>query len=480
VRAFLIEGYLPGYSLRNWRLGRAGLGTEGTVIAGRVIMLSRDQGLASIVGEFVGRGQPLARFSSPAEVPDWLRPPTGAVVLDFPKPARVIVYRQLRRRYLGPVLALLDPDEDSSGLPTDHGGIGTLHRPFTGAELTASLDALAGTRNGARRPNSPSLTAPPLGEDAAPLEVSAIFAATPASLRARHVAVVSGPTTPPPLAIAGKGAAVAGVPATRLGRRGVEAARRRRLVWRPMGPTARRRVNGLALTLGVVTALVLGVMLSAGGGCRSIGCGNVATAIENGEVGIRPVGPDPAASQPGALAGGSGNGAAKSLGTAAATDPPPGPRMVIPIASGIGDLISGTSSSSGGAPLLVVATGPASGGSGGGTGSGSGGGTGAGVPPATTLPSATTSPPTTAPPTTGPPTTSPPTTEPPTTAPPTTEPPTTEPPTTEPPTTAPPTTSPPTTEPPTTAPPTTEPPTTGATSAPTTETTLASGPTAAF
>src|SRR6266536_2781159 len=154
-------------------------------------MLSRDQGLASIAGQLVGRGQPLTRFSSPADVPDWLRPPTRMVVLDYPKTARAVVYRQLRQRYQGPVLALLDPDEDSSGLPTDHGRIGTLHRPFTGEELSASLDELAGSRNGARGSKSDSLTAPPLGADAdtaAPLDVSAVFAATPARLRARHEA----------------------------------------------------------------------------------------------------------------------------------------------------------------------------------------------------------------------------------------------------------------------------------------------------
>src|SRR6266542_1851133 len=182
-------------------------------------MLSRDQGLASIAGQLVGRGQPLTRFSSPADVPDWLRPPTRMGVLDYPKTARAVVYRQLRQRYQGPVLALLDPDEDSSGLPTDHGRIGTLHRPFTGEELSASLDELAGSRNGARGSKSDSLTAPPLGADAdtaAPLDVSAVFAPTPARLRARHEA--SGAAAVPPAIswvrlatpTAGQGGAAAG------------------------------------------------------------------------------------------------------------------------------------------------------------------------------------------------------------------------------------------------------------------------------
>jgi hypothetical protein len=446
------------------------------MIAGRVIMLSRDQGLASIAGKFVGHGQPLTRFSSPTDVPDWLRPPTGAVVLDYPKAARVIVYRQLRQRYLGPVLAVLEPDEESSGLPTDHGRIVTLHRPFTGEELSASLDALAGLRNGARGPKSCELTAPPLGADAeatAPLDVSAVFAATPASLRTRYIARGSGamtpavaarawmPTTAP--ARAEIAPAAVGVPATRIAGLRVAVARRRRgLEWRRMGPTSRRRVNSLVLTLAAGAALVLGATLGGGGGCRPTACGDVARAIESRGGGIPPVNPDQATPRPAAQpATGSGNGAAiKGPGTPTAGVPSPGPSMVIPIASGVNDLISGTSSSSGGAPLLTVAPGPAGGGSGtGGSGavSGGGGSSGGGVPSPTTRPTTTTSPVTT----TGPaPTTSPPPTDPPTTLPPTTEPPTTEPPTTSPPPTDPPTTLPPTTEPPTTEPPTTEPSTT--------------------
>src|SRR6266508_1024802 len=346
-------------------------------------MLSRDQGLASIAGVLVRVEQRQHR------------PPTRMVVLDYPKTARAVVYRQLRQRYQGPVLALLDPDEDSSGLPTDHGCIGTLHRPFTGEELSASLDELAGSRNGARGSKSDSLTAPPLGADAdtaAPLDVSAVFAATPARLRARHEA--SGAAAVPPAiswvrlatppagqggAAAGAGAtqAVVGVPAARVAVRRVGAARRRRGLWsRHMGPAARQRVNGLLLILAATAALIVGVTLSDGGGCRSTGCRNIAGAAESGGAGIPPSSTIPATPQPGDPPGaGSGKGGAVAA--------PPGPNMIIPIASGVGDLISGTSSSSGGAPLLVVAPGGS-----GGTG-GTGGSTGGDTPTPTTAPATT-------------------------------------------------------------------------------------------
>jgi hypothetical protein len=408
------------------------------VIAGRVIMLSRDQGLASIAGQLVGHGRPLTCFSSPADVPDWLRPPTGVVVLDFPRATRGVVYRQLRQRYPGPVLALLDRGEDSSALAADRGRLGVLHRPFTGEELSASLDALVGSRNGARVSKSPSLTVPPVGTGTS-------------------TAAVRGPValdTPAPAAAAGGGVgrSAVGVPAKRVAGRRVAGARRRGPAWRRMSPSAKRRATSLILTLAAAAALLLGTTLGDGRDCRGARCGNVANAIGNAGAGIPPAG-SLATPQLGVqpAAGSGGGGSAKNPASATAMDPPPKPGMVIPIASGVGDLIAGTSSSSGGAPLLVVTGGsgsssPATGGS-----SGSGGGSaGGGVPSSTTRPPATTSPATTSP-STSPPTTAPPTTEPPTTAPPTTDPATTSPPTTEPPTTEPPTTEPPTTAPVTTA-----------------------------
>src|SRR6266511_2027587 len=187
-------------------------------------MLSRDQGLASIAGQLVGRGQPLTRFSSPADVPDWLRPPTRMVVLDYPKTARAVVYRQLRQRY----------------------------------------------------------------QAAVPPAISWVRLATPTAGQGG--------------AAAGAGAtqAVVGVPAARVAVRRVGAARRRRGLWsRHMGPAARQRVNGLLLILAATAALIVGVTLSDGGGCRSTGCRNIAGAAESGGAGIPPSSTIPATPQPG-------------------------------------------------------------------------------------------------------------------------------------------------------------------------------------
>src|SRR6266536_31552 len=113
-------------------------------VAGRVIVLSRDRRLATIAGGLFDFGEALTCFSSPAELPDWLHPPVDAVVLDFPRRSRGIVYRQLRQRYHGPVLALLDPGEVQSGLPPNRGRLAVLHRPFSGEELSASLGRVVG------------------------------------------------------------------------------------------------------------------------------------------------------------------------------------------------------------------------------------------------------------------------------------------------------------------------------------------------
>jgi len=403
-------------------------------VAGRVIVLSRDRRLATIAGGLLDFGEALTCFSSPAELPDWLHPPVDAVVLDFPRRSRGIVYRQLRQRYHGPVLALLDPGEVQSGLPPNRGRLAVLHRPFSGEELSASLGKLVGapTPSGGPGGKVPHVVATAAGGTPAP--------ATPATPAGTATPAARGGVAPP------TGAAA-------------RAARHRTRAWRRLDPLIRRRVKGWAVGVGVTALLLVGISLSGGSGCRSAGagCTNVAGAVESGGLGgnpgptTRPLGSHtaPPGLQP----------VASTKGSPTQPADPPGSGMQLPIASGVGDLIAGTSSSSGGAPLLVVTGGsgsspPPSGGSGGTTSPTTT------QPPATVAP--TTAPPVTAAPTTEPPTTAPPPTEPPTTAPPTTEPPTTAPPTTEPPTTEPPTTAPPTTEPPTTAPPATDPATTTA------------------
>jgi hypothetical protein len=369
------------------------------VVERRVVLLSRDAGLASTVGRLLSNGDHIAHFNSAAELTDWSTPEVAAVVLDSQPNARRLSYKQVRARYDGPLVMLLDKGERQPDLPPD-GARRFLHRPFQVAELSSLLD-------------SPM---PELGS----LE-AAIIAAWSRYATAEQA--------PPPHRD----------PSYRVS------------TWRP---SLRRRARAWAATVVALMGLLLAFSLSDQGGgscapaCTKFG-GAIAGAAENDT---------PLTATPAAGSAGGGGQSGQPPGSSAASQPPtPTGGAGFPVITGVGGLIQSinpitsddTTPPSGPEPVPGVpappgvipspATNP---------------------PPGTTPPP--TSPPTTAPPTTEPPTTSPPTTAPPTTEPPTTEPPTTAPPTTEPPTTEPPTTAPPTTEPPTTEPPTTAAETTGA------------------
>jgi hypothetical protein len=380
----------------------------------RVVLLSRDPGLASIAGRLLSNGDRIAHVRSAAEIADWSAPVVAAVVLDSQPQARRLGYKQVRDRYDGPMVMLLDKGERRPDLPPD-GARTFLRRPFKAAELSKLLGAP--------------------GPQLAPFEAAIIAAWS------RHA-------TAEQAARARRGPAY-------------------RINWRP---SLRRRVRAWAATVVALMGLLLVFGLSDQGpctpACTSFG-GAVAGASETDTPLTTPAG-----------GSGGGGGAGRPPGSSAASSQPPTPAGGgLPVVAGVGGLIDsispitsddttppsgpqavpGVPAAPGADPPPATSPPPTT------TPPGTN-------PPPTTAPP-TTGPPTTAPPTTEPPTTQPPTTEPPTTQPPTTEPPTTAPPTTDPPTTEPPITAPPTTEPPTTAAPTTaapatEPPTTAASPTP--------------
>jgi hypothetical protein len=363
---------------------------DGTVaVERRVVLLSRDPGLASITGRLLSNGDRIAHFRSAAELSNWSTPTVAAVVLDTQPQARRLSYKQVRDRYDGPLVMLLDKGERRPDLPPDRARQ-FLHRPFKAAELSKLL----GT---------------PTAE-LGPFEVAIIAAWSRHATAEQAVKARRGPSY--------------------------------RISWRP---SLRRRARAWAATVVAVVGLLVVFGASNQGGCApactSLG-GAVADAAES----------DTPQTSAGAARSGGGAGSTPPPGSSAASSQPPTPGGVLPVVTGVGGLIQSISPISSddtlpptgpaavpGVPAPPGTTPPPTTNPPPGT-----------TPPPTTAPP-TTEPPTTAPPTTEPPTTAPPTTEPPTTAPPTTEPPTTAPPTTEPPTTAPPTTEPPTTAGPTTA-----------------------------
>src|SRR6266487_6305341 len=104
------------------------------IVAQRVVVLSRNGRLGTLAVQALGDARSLACFESPIDLADWARPPVGVVLMDFPRRDRGIVYRQLRQRYRGPVLALLDSGDEGGGLPEGRGPLATLQRPFSGEE----------------------------------------------------------------------------------------------------------------------------------------------------------------------------------------------------------------------------------------------------------------------------------------------------------------------------------------------------------
>src|SRR4029453_4711843 len=86
----------------------------------------------------LSNGDRIAHFRSAAEVSDWSTPVVGAVVLDSQPQARRLSYKQVRDRYDGPLVMLLDKGERRPDLPPDVARP-FLQRPFKAAELSKLL-----------------------------------------------------------------------------------------------------------------------------------------------------------------------------------------------------------------------------------------------------------------------------------------------------------------------------------------------------
>ena len=111
------------------------------VVERQVVLLSRDEGLASTIGRLLSNGDRIARYHS-AELADWSAPEVATVILDSQPQARRLSYKRVRERYHGPLIMLLDSDEPRPDLPPDEARR-YLHHPFKVAELSRLLDTPA-------------------------------------------------------------------------------------------------------------------------------------------------------------------------------------------------------------------------------------------------------------------------------------------------------------------------------------------------
>jgi hypothetical protein len=264
--------------------GRSSRSGRGAVVVGRrVILLSRDDGLASTIGRLLSNGDRIARYPS-AELADWSAPEVAAVILDSQPNARRLGYKQVRDRYHGPLIMLLDMDERRPNLPPD-AACQFLHHPFKVADLSRLLDAPAAG----------------LG----PLQAAVIAAWS------RHATV-----EPPAVAVwPGRSDQLA--------------------AWRPSQP--RRTRVWAAASIVALVGLLLVAGLSGRGSCASE-CTKVGGAIAGAAETETPLTSTPAA-------GSARGGGSQPPGSSAASSQPPTPTSgsAFPVVTGVGGLIQSTS-----------------------------------------------------------------------------------------------------------------------------------------
>jgi hypothetical protein len=249
---------------------------------GQVVLLSRDAGLASTIGRLLSNGDRIARYYS-AELADWSTPTVATVILDSQPQARRLSYKQVRDRYHGPLIMLLDMDERRPDLPPD-GARRYLQRPFEVADLSRLLDT----------------PVPELG----PFEAAIIAAWS-------HRVTVEPPVPVRPR------------PAAQLPS------------W---GPSPWRRARVWAVTIVALVGLLLVVSLSGQGscapGCTRVG-GPVAGAAEDRT---------PPTSTPATRSAGGGSGDSQPPGSSAVSSQPSTPTGAtgFPVVTGVGGLIEST------------------------------------------------------------------------------------------------------------------------------------------
>jgi hypothetical protein len=175
----------------------------------RLLLLSESAGLAAVLTRLLDRRDRLTRTG-------WSREATekaglgeaDLVVLDVPRAGRAAAFQQLRRRYQGPVVVLVERGDDGRALPADRART-LLARPFSADDLRAALglpEPPAGGVRGTPR-GSPDGTGGVRGTGRGP---AAIRPSPPAALPAKAAAPGA---TDAPATLAGKAPTLVAPPA---------------------------------------------------------------------------------------------------------------------------------------------------------------------------------------------------------------------------------------------------------------------------
>jgi hypothetical protein len=212
----------------------------------RVLLVADSAGLAAVLHHLLDPGDRLSRIGSLRELGESRAlEAADVVVLDVSPEDRVAAVGQVRRRYLGPLVVLVDRADGPGGLRPDD-ACRLLPRPFSAEELGA---ALAG-------PGLPG---------AAPR----ILAPTPA---AEAASAPAGPVDPADPKAAARRAPVRQVPATRPGQPDLVDRALRLLAAVTQGWQARRGVRVAGFSAFALVAFTVAFVLAAQGGRCGPGC----------------------------------------------------------------------------------------------------------------------------------------------------------------------------------------------------------------
>jgi hypothetical protein len=111
----------------------------GDLLRRRVLLVAESAGLAAVLHHLLDPADRLSRIGSLRELPESRAlEAADVVVLDVAPEDRVAAVGQVRRRYLGPLVVLVDRADGPGGLRPDD-ACRLLPRPFTAEELAAAL-----------------------------------------------------------------------------------------------------------------------------------------------------------------------------------------------------------------------------------------------------------------------------------------------------------------------------------------------------
>jgi hypothetical protein len=246
----------------------------------RVVLVAESAGLAGVLNHLLDPADRLSRLGSLRELADSRSLDSAdVVVLDVPAKERAAAVGQVRRRYLGPLIVVVDR----------RGGAGRLHlddactplaRPFSAEELAAAM-AVPGRQATAPRPAAALRVPRFIGTGAGAVGVALVGPPggdVPAGpdQAASLVPAAADPKAADPKAAARR-APVRPAPAAATGRLSVIDRAQRLLVTLTQGWQARRRVRVAGFSAFALVAFTVAFVLAAQGrcgpGCDALGTG---------------------------------------------------------------------------------------------------------------------------------------------------------------------------------------------------------------